>query len=32
MVISDTLQWESLVQHPEVQALLDLAIAEDMGE
>jgi nicotinate-nucleotide pyrophosphorylase (carboxylating) len=32
MVISDTLQWESLVQHPEVQALLDLAITEDMGE
>lgn len=32
MVINDTADWESLVQHPEVQALLDLAIAEDMGD
>ncbi|MBT6177422.1 MAG: carboxylating nicotinate-nucleotide diphosphorylase [Deltaproteobacteria bacterium] len=32
MVINDNSEWASLVQHPEVQALLDLAIAEDMGD
>ena len=32
MVINESADWENLVQHPEVQMLLDLAIQEDMGE
>lgn len=32
MVINEISDWKSLVKHPEVQALLDLAIQEDMGE
>lgn len=32
MVITDLSQWAKLVKHPEVQALLNLAMQEDMGE
>tara|TARA_Y100000589_G_scaffold211735_1_gene199625 strand:- start:119 stop:997 length:879 start_codon:yes stop_codon:yes gene_type:complete len=32
MVINESADWENLVQHPEVQMLLDLSIQEDMGE